>query len=121
MGHTWRVGGTRACKSRPRLVGSEPLCEHDPQARLRAHRVCSVFYGREFSRCRQIVEVDVYVRWVGSVNLSEHQSVDVLTEINKVISKLGDRRKLLPAGPKQTRFAKANISKWIAVFLCFFL
>ncbi|KAK3760844.1 hypothetical protein RRG08_034687 [Elysia crispata] len=61
MGHAWRTGGTRACQSRPQLVASEPLCEQDAQARLRAHRVCSVFFGRAFSRCRKVVEVDVYV------------------------------------------------------------
>ncbi|RUS72000.1 hypothetical protein EGW08_020235, partial [Elysia chlorotica] len=61
MGHAWRVGGTRACQSRPQRMASEPLCEHDAQARLRAHRVCSVFYGRAFSKCRTFVEVDVYV------------------------------------------------------------
>lgn len=63
MGQSWRVGGAKACKPRPQLVEAEPLCAHDTQARHRAHRVCSVFYGRAFSRCRQLVDVDVYARW----------------------------------------------------------
>ncbi|GFO05490.1 Bmp-binding endothelial regulator protein-like, partial [Plakobranchus ocellatus] len=62
MGHTWRIGGTRACKSRPRLVNTESKCSNGTQALQRAHRVCSVLYGRAFSRCRQVVKVDEYVR-----------------------------------------------------------
>lgn len=61
-GHSWRIGSTRSCKMRPHFQETHPLCERDYRAKLRAHRVCSVFYSRTFTKCRQKVSADVYVR-----------------------------------------------------------
>lgn len=61
-GHSWRVGSKRACHVRPRFQETEPLCEKDPRAKRRAHRLCSVFFSRAFAKCRPKIKVDVYVR-----------------------------------------------------------
>lgn len=63
-GQSWRIGSTRACKARPHFQETQPLCEKDLRAKQRAHRVCGIFYTRAFTKCRQKVAADVYVRCV---------------------------------------------------------
>ncbi|KAL8564312.1 hypothetical protein ACOMHN_004369 [Nucella lapillus] len=62
LGHSWRIGSERACKSKPVVDTPRPLCERDSAVQHRAHRVCSVFFQHSLLPCRRVLHVQPYVR-----------------------------------------------------------
>ncbi|CAL1533485.1 unnamed protein product, partial [Lymnaea stagnalis] len=60
-GHSWRVGSSRACQLKPQFIEVKSPCDKNPVARQRSQSVCSIFYSREFSKCRQKIPADDYV------------------------------------------------------------
>ena len=63
FGKTWRVGrGGRGCTKQPDSSRVKSPCKRSRKRQLRAEAECSAFHHKAFSHCRDIVEVEPYIR-----------------------------------------------------------